>query len=87
MSEEYKYLEVEITRTQGTIVFLKVPKGFSYRACANFQEILKAAAIETCSECDWRDGSADQWKDTVEWQSIKEVPQSEAEPYKMYNVA
>jgi hypothetical protein len=76
---------VEITRTQGTLVFLKVPKDFNHRACSNLQEILKAAAVETCDEFDWRFGS-DQWEDSVEWQAIKEVPKAEAEKYKMYEV-
>jgi hypothetical protein len=83
--EQHKYLEVEITRTQGTLVFLKVPKDFNHRACSNLQEILKAAAVETCDESDWRLGS-DQWEDSVEWQAIKEVPKAEAEAYKMYEV-
>jgi hypothetical protein len=83
--EQFKYLEVEITRTQGTLVFLKVPKDFNHRACANLKEILRDAAIETCDESDWRLGS-DQWEDTVEWQAIKEVPKAEAESYVMYEV-
>ena len=83
--QTHKYLEVEITRTQGTLVFLKVPKDFNHRACSNLQEILKAAAVETCDESDWRLGS-DQWEDSVEWQAIKEVPKAEAEAYKMYEV-
>ena len=83
--EQHKYLEVEITRTQGTLVFLKVPKDFNHRACSNLQEILKAAAVETCDESDWRLGS-DQWEDSVEWQAIKEVPKAEAEAYAMYEV-
>jgi hypothetical protein len=83
--EQHKYLEVEITRTQGTLVFLKVPKDFNHRACLNLQEILKAAAVETCDESDWRLGS-DQWEDSVEWQAIKEVPKAKAEAYKMHEV-
>ena len=83
--EQFKYLEVEITRTQGTLVFLKVPKDFNHRACVNLKEILRDAAIETCDESDWRLGS-DQWEDTVEWQAIKEVPKAEAEAYVMYEV-
>jgi hypothetical protein len=83
--EQFKYLEVEITRTQGTLVFLKVPKDFNHRACVNLKEILRDAAIETCDESDWRLGS-DQWEDTVEWQAIKEVPKTEAEAYVMYEV-
>jgi hypothetical protein len=83
--EQFKYLEVEITRTQGTLVFLQVPKDFNHRACVNLKEILRDAAIETCDESDWRLGS-DQWEDTVEWQAIKEVPKREAEAYVMYEV-
>lgn len=83
--QHHKYLEVEITRTQGTLVFLKVPKDFNHRACSNLREILKAAAVETCDESDWRLGS-DQWEDSVEWQAIKEVSKAEAEAYAMYEV-
>ena len=85
VEQTHKYLEVEITRTQGTLVFLKVPKDFNHRACSNLKEILKAAAVETCDESDWRLGS-DQWEDSIEWQAIKEVPQKEAEAYTMYEV-
>ncbi len=83
--EQHKYLAVEITRTQGTLVFLKVPKDFNHRACSNLREILKSAAGETCDESDWRLGS-DQWEDSVEWQAIKEVTKAEAEAYAMYEV-
>jgi hypothetical protein len=83
--EHHKYLKVEITRTQGTLVFLKVQKEFNYRACSNLQEIIQLAAEETCGESDWRLGS-DQWPDSVEWQAIEEVPKAEAEEYEMFVV-
>lgn len=82
---EFKYLQVEITRTQGTLVFLKVPKDFRHEAIVNLKEILAEAADQTCTESDWRDGS-DDWQDSVEWQQIKEVPKAEAEQYKIYDV-
>jgi len=83
MVEEHKYLEIEVTRTQGSLVFLKVPKDFNHRACVNLKEILAAACVETCSDSDW---DANGWEDTVEWQSIKPVTKKEAEAYQMYEV-
>lgn len=81
--EEYKYLEIEVTRTQGSLVFLKVPQDFNHRACVNLKEILAAACVETCSDSDW---DANGWEYTVEWQSIKPVTRKEAEAYQMYEV-
>lgn len=81
--DDFKYLEIAVTRTQGSLVFLKVPKGFNHQACVNLNEILAAACVETCSDSDW---DANGWEDTVEWQSIKPVPKSEAEQYKMYEL-
>ena len=83
MNEKYKYLEIEVTRMQGSLVFLKVPKDFDHRACVNLQEILAAACVETCRDSDW---DAHGWEDTVEWQSIKPVTEKEAELYQMYKV-
>jgi hypothetical protein len=81
--EEYKYLEIKVTRTQGSLVFLKVPKDFNHRTCVNLKEILAAACVATCSDNDW---DANGWEDTVEWQSIKPVTKKEAEAYLMYEV-
>lgn len=80
---EFKYLEVEVTRTEGTTVFLKVPKDFNFKACANFTDILAAACDETVSASEWGDAG---WRDTVEWQAIKEVPKEEAEQYVLYEM-
>lgn len=80
--QTHKYLQVEITRMQGTLVFLKVPKDFDSKA-RGFKEILKAAAVETCDEYDW---DSHGWEDTVEWQSIKEAPEAEAQKYDVYTL-
>ena len=81
--EEYKYLEIEVTRTQGSLVFLKVPKEFNHQACVNLKKILAAACVATCDDNDW---DAHGWEDTVEWQSIKPTTKKNAESYLMYEV-
>ena len=76
--EEYKYLEVEISKKLFTTVYLKVPKNFDNNISSI---ILSKAAEETCDRMDWDDYG---WEETIEWENIKEVSEKTANEYKVY---
>ena len=78
---EFKYLEVEVTRTEGTTVYLKVPYAFDRKKLST--ELLAKACKETCDEYDWDNTG---WEHDVEWQSVKEVPEKDATAYNVYEV-
>lgn len=78
---QYKYLKVEVTRTESTEVYIKVPEDFNPRHLPN--EIVRKATVKTTTDDDWDKWG---WEDSVEWQGIKEVPASEATQFKVYNL-
>ena len=78
---EFKYLEVEVTRTEGTTVYLKVPYDFDRKKLST--ELLAKACEETSEDYDWDDWG---WEQTVEWQSVKEVSEKDATAYTVYEV-
>ena len=83
----HKYLEVEITRTQSTVVFLKVPADFDRdKNAAAFNKQLPIAAQKTCDDSDWEANPRYMPDDSIEWQSIKPVAKEEAERYKVYEL-
>jgi hypothetical protein len=78
---EFKYLEVEVTRTEGMTLYLKVPYDFDRKKLST--ELLAKACKETCNDYDWDDYG---WEQTVEWQAVKEVPEKDATIYEVYEV-
>jgi hypothetical protein len=78
---EFKYLEVEVTRIEGTTLYLKVPYNFNRKNLSI--KLLVNACKETCEEYDW-DNSG--WEHDVELQSVKEVTEKDATAYNVYEV-
>jgi len=78
---EFKYLEVEVTRTQGTVLYLKVPKNFETKKLNN--KILVDACKGTLAEYEWDEEG---WEGTIERQATKEVSENEATAYNVYEV-
>ena len=79
--EKFKYLAIEVTRSQGTTVFLKVPYSWNY-TCINNQ-LLNDAIEKTIREYDWDAGNG---RDNLDWQNIKEVSENEANQYNVFDV-
>ncbi len=82
----FKYLEVEVTRTQSTVVFLKTPYDFDVtklKRGGGKDSILANACKRTTSDLDWDDWD---WESTVEYQSSKEVSEDDATCYAVYEV-
>ncbi len=71
-----KFLEVEVTRQQGTTVYIEVPDDFDPVSARHH---VKLAAIHTVGRHEWDD---DGWENTVELESVKVV--TEEEEYKVY---
>ena len=82
----FKYLEIEVTRTQSSIVFVKVPYNIDMtklRRGSGTDSIISKACAQTLQESDWDSYG---WKHDVEVQSIKEVTEEEATAYEVYVV-
>ena len=80
---EYKWLRVEVTKTRGTEVYLKVPKEFDNKKLYDFSmdRVLSDAINKTiCSDVEWED------VDFVQCESIQEVSEKEANQYEVYEV-
>jgi hypothetical protein len=80
-NDQYEYLEVEVTRTQGTTVMMRVPKGFDRKNLKG--DLLAKACKDTVEDYEWDSYG---WEGTVEWQAIKSIPKEEATQYVVYNV-
>ncbi len=78
----FKYLEVEVMREQGTIVYLKVPQEFDNKRLWRESKILDKACKETVNSYDWDDP----WCDEINCQGVREVDENEARQYKIYEV-
>jgi hypothetical protein len=81
-----KYLEVEVTRTQTAIVYLRVPHNFDMNKIkrnGGKDSILSRACVNTLSSYDWDDTG---WENDVGWNCIKEVPEHAARAYDVYEV-
>ena len=82
----FKYIEVEVTRTEGSIVYLKVPEDFDLdkiRRGHGMDSILVKACKQTLDKGDW---DSNGWELDLIWQSIKEVSEKEAKQYDIYEV-
>lgn len=77
----FEFLRVEVTRAQGTELYMKVPKG--WRPTGRNSRVLGKAAMETTERSDW-DGYG--WEQTVELQSCAVVAEKEARAYAIYEV-
>ena len=80
VEQDFEYLCVEVTRTETTDIFLKVPKG--WKPTGRDSKMLGRAAKETTEDSDWDNY---RWEDTVEAQGHKAVDADEAELYKVYD--
>ena len=81
---EFKYLEVEVTRTEGSTLYLKVPGNFDHTKLRRDKDkVLVKACKETLDDFDWDNTG---WELDLEVQSIKVVPEKEAVQYCMYEV-
>jgi hypothetical protein len=81
MNTEFEYLRVEVSRTEVTELYLKVPKG--WKPTGVNSKILGTAAKETTSDMDWDN---DGWEDSVEFQGCSPVDEKEALLYKVFEV-
>ena len=77
----FEFLRVEVTRAQGTELYMKVPKG--WRPTGRNSRVLGKAAAETTGRSDWDDYG---WEQTVEMQSYSVVNEKEARGYMLYEV-
>jgi hypothetical protein len=81
---EFKYLEVEVTRTEGSTLYLKVPGNFDHTKLRRDRDkILVKACKETLDDYDWDNNG---WELDLEVQSVKEVTEKIAGQYCMYEV-
>lgn len=78
---EFEFLRVEVTRAQGTELYIKVPKG--WRPTGRNSRVLGKAAKETTERSDWDDYG---WEQTVEMQSCAVVDEKEARAFALYEV-
>ena len=81
VGQEFEYLRVEVTRTETTELYLKVPKG--WKPTGRESKMLGRAAKATADDSDWENY---RWEDTVEAQGHAVVDADEAELYKVYDV-
>jgi len=77
----FEFLRVEVTRAQGSQLYMKVPKG--WRPTGRNSRVLGKAAKETTERSDWDDYG---WEQTVEMQSCAVVDEKEARGYALYEV-
>lgn len=78
---DWEYIRVEVTRTESTSLYLKVPKG--WRPSGIYRELMGHAAKETTTKADW-DNSG--WESSVEAQGHKLVDAEEAEQYQVFDL-
>lgn len=85
VNPDFKYLEVEVTRVEGTTLYLKVPWNFDVKTLrrSSGNKILIDACKETVGDYDWDDFG---WEDTLEVQSVKSVEEKEATAYETFEV-
>ena len=81
-----KYLEIEVTRSQTSIVYIRVPGNFDTMKLSRehgVDSIISKACQKTLSEYDW---DSTGWEYDVEYQSGKEVSEQLAAAYEVYEV-
>jgi hypothetical protein len=79
---EFKYLEVDVTRAQGSTVFLKVPADYDFQRARGFDAVLQQACAETVNEREWENDPVRE----IEWHSVTEVSKEVANGYKVFEV-
>ena len=79
----FKYLEIEVTRTESSTVYLKVPQDFDRKSITRKSDILAKACKKTLSDYDWDHYG---WEQDIECQSVKEVSENDATAYNVYEV-
>lgn len=79
---EYKYVEIEVTRTESTSVFLKVPKDWRYEWQRDKNMLVKAVK-ETVDTYDWDNYG---WEHRIEVQSQSTVSEDVANDYTVFDV-
>ena len=80
-SADWEYICVEVTRSESTDLYLKVPKG--WRPSGRDYKLMGRAAKETTSDSDWDSYG---WENDVEVQGHKPVDAKEAEQYQIFDV-
>lgn len=78
----YKYVELAITRTESTSVFLKVPKDWKYEYQRDKKMLVKAVK-ETVGTYDWDNYG---WEHSMEVESQCTVSEDVAYDYKVFDV-
>lgn len=81
----FKFIEVEVTRTEGTTLFLKVPSNFDNQSLFHYKsmKLLVEACKKTCGNFDWDNFG---WEESLEVQSVNDVSEKEASQYKTYEI-
>jgi hypothetical protein len=79
--QDFEYLKVEVTRTESTDLYLKVPKG--WRPSWGYGKMMAKAAKETTTESDWDGHDLEQ---TIEIQGHGPVEAEEALDYSVFDV-
>ena len=83
---QFKYLEIEVTRLQSSIIYVRVPGDFDKSKLHREHgkdSIISKACQKTLSTYDWDDMG---WEQDVECQSVKEVSEQVATAYEVYDV-
>lgn len=79
-SADWEYICVEVTRTESTDLYLKVPKG--WRPSGRDYKLMGKAAKETTRDGDWDNYG---WENEVDVQGHKPVDAKEAEQYLIFD--
>jgi hypothetical protein len=79
--DEWEYLLVEVSRSESTELYLKVPKG--WRPSGRDSRLLGKAASDTTRDSDWDNYG---WEQCVEVQGCQLVDAKEAEQYQTFDV-
>jgi len=80
----FKYLEIAVTRTESSTIYLKVPRTFDTKDIKRRRtDILANACKETLTDFDWDKTG---WEIDITCQSIKEVPEEIATQYEVYKM-
>ncbi len=79
-SADWEYICVEVTRTESTDLYLKVPKG--WRPTGRDYKLMGRAAKKTTRDGDWDNYG---WENDVEVQGHKPVDAKEAEQFQTFD--
>ena len=79
-SADWEYICVEVTRTESTDLYLKVPK--CWRPTGRDYKLMGKAAKETTSDFDWDNYG---WENELDVQGHKTVDAKEAEQYRIFD--